>query len=504
MFSEFKLGNYISGKFSLPSSIEEEFVKHSPSDVEDKIFTVQTNKKDVDRAVEQAANAFFEWRALTTEQRISSVLKIQEEYKKHRDILAETIARETGKPLWESKTEVNAMIAKFDVTINHSLSLIAENKIENALKDVDGVIRYKPRGVMAVIGPFNFPGHLPNGHIVPALITGNTVVFKPSELTPATGQLMAQLIDQAGLPAGVFNMVQGGVEVGKRLVAHELVDGVLFTGSYDAGLKIKEKTLTHHWKLLALEMGGKNASVVWEDADMNKALFENLVGAFITSGQRCSCTSRILVHEKVYDQFVSRFYEQAKKIKIGHWRDDVFFGPLINEKSVEKYLRFQDIAFREKANQVMRGKVLEVPNKKGLYVTPSIYEVESYDKESIYQNHEIFGPNVVFYKVKSIDEVAHINNAPGFGLVASIFTANKELYLEFLSKAKVGLVNWNRTTNGASSRLPFGGSGRSGNDRPTAHFAVKYCTTPVASLEDHRVLTKEMTNMPGLNYRFDV
>ncbi len=493
------LGDYINGEFVHSDHTDADFEKRSPGDLNDLMLEIPVTYSHVDRACEAARRAFEEWSLMPQEQRVRAVMKIRDRFEAAADELAQVISRDTGKPLWESKTEVKSMIGKFAITADHSLQLVAEQRLENALPGVDGYIRYKPRGVMAVLGPFNFPGHLPNGHIVPALMTGNTVVFKPSEQTPATGQLMARLIHEAGLPRGVFNMVQGLAETGKRLAAHEMVDGVLFTGSYDVGLQIKEKTLNHFWKVLALEMGGKNASIVWKDADMNKALFENLVGSFITAGQRCSCTSRIILHKDIAEKFIEKFYQAAKKIRVGHWSEDVFMGPLINEGAVEKYIRFQEIGIREGAERLMRGKVLDLGHK-GYYVTPSIFRVHEFNKKSVYQTNEIFGPNVAFYVVDDFEEALTINNATGFGLVTSVFSKRKELYEEALQRAKVGLVNWNRTTNGASSRLPFGGMGKSGNDRPTAHFAVYYCTVPVASLEDGKPYDPQQT-MPGLEFQ---
>lgn len=375
---------------------------------------------------------------------------------------------------------------------------MAEERIANALPGVEGVVRHKSRGVMSVIGPFNFPAHLPNGHIIPALLTGNTVVFKPSEQTPFVGQVYAKCFEKAQFPIGVFNLIQGDAETGRKITVHEKVDGILFTGSYEVGQKIKQSTLDHHWKILALEMGGKNTTVVWDDADLNKAIYETLIGSYLTTGQRCSCTSRIILHDKIADEFTDRFYEAAKKLTIGHWSENPFMGPLINQGAVEKYLRFQEIANRENCESLMRGKSLELP-KKGYYVTPSIHLVKKFDPNSVYQKSEIFGPNVAIYRTSDFDQALTITNSTGYGLVMALFSKNQELYNKSLLEARVGLLNFNRTTNGASSRLPFGGMGKSGNDRPSAHFAVQYCTVPVASLEDPTPF--DSTKMfPGITY----
>lgn len=493
------LGDYINGQFVKPEKTDGQIENKSPADLSEHVISVPYRNSHVDQACEAAAKAFREWSMLTTDERAKFLVKLKNVFESKKEKIAEVISRETGKPSWETLTEAAAMIGKFSITIDHSIKLLDEVEVENALPGVTGRIAYKPRGVMTVIGPFNFPGHLPNGHIVPALLTGNTIVFKPSELTPATGQLYAECVHEAGLPAGVFNLVQGVGDTGRRLVEHELVDGILFTGSYETGLRIKQSTLSHYWKIHALEMGGKNATIVWNDADMDKAIYESLIGSFLSAGQRCSCTSRILLHKDIYGEFLDRFYRAAKKLEVGHWSENPFMGPLINAKSLDTYLRFQEIAVREGCAKVMRGKQLDLP-KKGYYVTPSIYEVKEVQEKSVYQNNEIFGPNVAIYSVNELEEAIDINNSTGFGLVTSIFSKSEKVYKQVFAHSRSGLVNWNRTTNGASSKLPFGGRDKSGNDRPTAHFAVLYCTVPVACLEDPTAYD-ESKIMPGMNYK---
>ncbi|MDX9730162.1 MAG: succinylglutamate-semialdehyde dehydrogenase [Bdellovibrionales bacterium] len=492
------IGDYIDGQFIKPDRADGEFSAVSPADLSDVLARLEYRYDHVSRATEAARRAFPAWARLPEEQRFQLLRKLKDVYTAHATELAEVIARETGKPLWDATGEVRAMIGKIDITIEHSMRLVRQERFSNVLPGVDGVINHMARGVMAVLGPFNFPGHLPNGHIVPALATGNTIVFKPSELTPMTGQLMARLFEKAEFPKGVFNLVQGEGETGKRLVADENVDGILFTGSYETGLKIKQKTVEQYWKILALEMGGKNATIVWDDADLNKAIYETTIGAFMSTGQRCSCTSRVILHNSIADKFIDKFYETAKKLTIGHWKENPFMGPLINATAVEKYVRFQEIASREGAERLMRGKALDLDHK-GYYVTPSICLVDRYREDSVYQKTEIFGPNVAIYRVSDFDEALKINTSTGFGLVTSVFTKQKALYEETLYRGRSGLVNWNRTTNGASSKLPFGGLGKSGNDRPAADFAVQYCTVPVASLEDPTPYDPKAAP-PGLSY----
>ncbi len=492
------LGDYINGAF-VPVRKGDGVIKDlSPADLTDLVCEVPFLNDHVDLAVEAARKAFPAWARRPMDERKKALLRLKEVFEAHIEEFAEVIARDTGKALWESRTEATGLGQKIDITINHSLKLVQEDRIPNALPGVEGITRFKARGVMAVIGPFNFPAHLPNGHIIPALLMGNTVVLKPSEQTPAVGQFYAKIFEKAEFPPGVFNMVQGTSEAGRKLVLHDNVDGILFTGSYEVGLKIKQETATHYWKILALEMGGKNPTIVWEDADLDKAVYETIVGAFMTSGQRCACTSRVFVHKKVSEQFTDRFYEAAKKLSIGHWSENPFMGPLINESSVEKYLRFQEIAKRENCESLMRGKVLDL-KWKGHYVTPSINLVQKFDPLSVYQKTEIFGPNVAILQVDDFDQTLSMVNSTGFGLVAALFSKDRALFEKALFECRVGLLNWNRTTNGASSRLPFGGLGKSGNDRPSAHFAIQYCAVPIASLEDPTGFDPSKI-LPGMNY----
>jgi succinylglutamic semialdehyde dehydrogenase len=494
------LGDYINGQWHLSENPDETWEVKSPANLKDLVVKASAKFDHSAQAVEAARKAYLPWAHMGLEKRKQYLQRLKEVFLAKAPELAEIIARETGKPLWESKTEAANLANKIDITLNHSLKLVAEEEVKDALPGISGFVRFKPRGVMAVLGPFNFPAHLPNGHIIPSLITGNTVIFKPSDKTPGVGQWMAQAFAAADFPPGVFNMVQGMAEVGKRLVAHESVDGILFTGSYEVGLKIKQDTLNHFWKILVLEMGGKNATVVWDDADIKKAVYESLIGSFMTAGQRCSGTSRIILHPKIKDVFIDRFYSAAKKLKIGHWRDEPFMGPLISADAVEKFIRFQEIAKREGAESLMRGKALTV-DKEGYYVTPSINMVNAFDPKSVYQKSEIFGPNVAIFTTDSFDEALRINNSSGFGLVMALFTKKRELYEQALIEAQVGQLNLNRTTNGASSKLPFGGMNKSGNDRPSAHFAVQYTTVPISSLEDMTPLS--FNNMPpGLNFEY--
>lgn len=499
-------GNFIKGEFVIPKDTNGEWTLKSPADLDDEIGKVSYSYSAIDEAVSAAREAFPSWRRLAQADRNEFLKKYQIALKRHEEDLMKAMAREVGKPLWECKTEVTAMVNKIDVTLNESLKYATDFEIPKIMPDTHGVCRYRPLGVAAVIGPFNFPGHLPNGHLVPALATGNTVIFKPSEKSPLVGEIMAECFREAGFPPGVFNLLQGEKEVSRRLCVHEGVDAVLFTGSYEVGLRIKQDTLPQYWKLLALEMGGKNSSIIWKDwsnDDLDFVIHENLVASFITAGQRCSATSRILVHREVYDRFVRRFHEAAKAFSIGHPFTNPFMGPVIDAGSVDRYLKFIGIAAREGCEVLMRGKALEL-EKKGHYVTPSICLVRDASlevtKKSVFQQTELFGPCVSITPIEDLDHGIVLANATHYGLVSSVFTKDRAVYERCLDGLQMGLINWNKTTVGASSRLPFGGLKKSGNHWPTALSATLYCTYPLASLEVAEPQMPSTSNYPGLNW----
>ena len=493
------LGNYIRGEFHSPHDPNGEILDQSPACAADLIARVKYSYSEIDKTVAAASDAFKLWKKRPFGERAEYLLKYKEALKKREANFIEAISREIGKPLWESKTEFAAMLNKIDITLNESMGLIKDLEIKEVLPGVTGRSRYRPHGVMVVVGPFNFPGHLPNGHIAPALLTGNTVIFKPSEKAPVTGQLIAEAFHEAGFPAGVFNLLQGERETSRRLCVHEGVAGILFTGSYEVGTRLKQDTLLQSGKLLALEMGGKNATVIWEGSDLNFSVREILTSAFLTAGQRCSSTSRVIIHESIADEFVSKLHAEAKGFKIGHPFEENFMGPLIDATSVDRYLKFQPIATRDGFELIMRGKSLDLPYG-GHYVTPAIAYMKDGDvakaKKSVFQQTELFAPLLAIQTASSIEQALGLANATHYGLVTSVFTPSQRVFEAFYEDLECGLVNWNRGTIGASSRLPFGGLKKSGNHQPTALTSTFYCTYPLASLESEKQeLPKKLPGM---------
>ncbi|MFO0745869.1 MAG: aldehyde dehydrogenase family protein [Myxococcota bacterium] len=334
-----------------------------------------------------------------------------------------------------------------------------------------------------------------------ALATGNTVVFKTASHTPAVGQIMAECMHAAGFPPGVFNLVQVPGRAADDLVAHPDVDGVLFTGSTGVGEHILELTLRQHGKICALEMGGKNPAIVLDDASFELALYEVLTGAFLTSGQRCTATSRVIVQRGIADRFAERLAEATRRLKVGRQDDAaVFMGPMVDRKAAEAFDQWQAVAREEGAECLVAGGLMgaDAPIAGGAWVRPSLHRVARSNRSSRYQREELFAPDTCIYTVDSLEEAIALADDTDFGLACSVFTARKEAYLEVVRGVRAAVINWNRGTVGASSKLPFGGMKKSGNGHPAALFSTLYCTYPIASLEEDKAFDPK-TLMPGVD-----
>ncbi len=273
------------------SSIGDEIVSYAPATGEE---LWRSAVSDVDDLVTRARRAWPTWAAQSLSNRIELVRRFANEVRKEADAFAHLIASETGKPLWEARTEVESVVAKVDISVRAYAERTSQRKLDNALQGTMS-LRHKPHGVMAVLGPYNFPAHLPNGHIVPALIAGNVVVFKPSEKTPAAGEFLVKCFHRAGIPAGAVQLCIGGPAQGQALVAHEDVDGVLFTGSANAGIAINRKLAGQPGKIVALEMGGNNPIIAWDTPKLQDAAALIVQSAFTSAGRRCSAGRRLIV-----------------------------------------------------------------------------------------------------------------------------------------------------------------------------------------------------------------
>lgn len=484
------LGNYIGGRFVRPSK-GTELISEDPGQLLEPVGKAVVSPEAVEPAVAAAAKAFPGWSRLPLGRRIAKMRAFQNAVRRRQTALITLMSMEVGKPVRESTREVERLIDKVDEMISMGLKLVRPYSV-SVDRGVQGQCRYRPLGVLAVIGPFNFPAHTPASHLVPALLTGNSVIFKPSELTPFVGQALAECFDEAGFPPGTFNLVQGGSEMGVRLVGHPAVSGILFTGSTAAGQAIKKATLESPGKSLALEMGGKNAAIVLDDAALDLAAREAAVSAFSMAGQRCNATSRILVDRKAAKPFLAQFLEAVRRVKIGYSLEpDVLMGPLVSHDAVAKFQRYQRLAEEEGFETLLHGKSPGAWGKRrGYYVTPAVHLCDQPGRNHSlhYRREEIFGPDVAIVVVRGEEEAVAINNEIPYGLVTSVFTRSAQRFEKLFPKLDTGMVNFNRGTIFSSGKLPFGGTKASGSFRPAGLFSPYYCTVPVAVLQDRRPL----------------
>ncbi|MGP1272509.1 MAG: aldehyde dehydrogenase family protein [Phycisphaerales bacterium] len=471
-------------------------VSVNPADPSSVLFSFDPVLDHVDGAVAAARAALPRWAAWPAEKRHAVLRRFAQICAERKQQMADLICDETGKAMWDSAAEAGILPGKVDITLdaspNSGMSRVTDFELPLSPTRT-GRCTFKPHGVMAVIGPYNFPAHLPNGHIVPALAMGNTVVFKPSEKTPAVGQalveMLQQALDEAGAPAGVINLVQGGAETAVRLTTHTEIDGILFTGSWPVGRKILENNLDRPGRIIALEMGGNNPAVVMPDANLRQAAIEVVRAAFVTTGQRCTCTRRLIVHEAVADRFVAAICKAASTLIVGHPRaaHPVFMGPLISEQAREGVLAFQERLIDDGAEPLLAATTGLVDHESGdgYYITPGVLRVDRFiadDSSDPGCDIEAFGPLLRIATVGSLDEAIEQANATRYGLAASIFTPDAEAQQRFIGASRAGCINVNTGTAGASSKLPFGGLGWSGNHRPAGSFSLDYTAMPVASM----------------------
>ncbi|GAB7535268.1 succinylglutamate-semialdehyde dehydrogenase [Burkholderia sp. 3C] len=471
-----------------------EFASRNPGTGETVWRGASASEADVGWAVASARRAFADWSALALDARIAIVQRFAAILEERKEALAAAIGRETGKPLWEARTEVATMANKVAISITAYHERTGEKRTPMA--DGTAVLRHRPHGVVAVFGPYNFPGHLPNGHIVPALIAGNTVVFKPSELAPGVARATVEAWRDAGLPAGVLNLVQGEKDTGVALANHRQIDGLFFTGSSDTGTLLHRQFGGRPEIVLALEMGGNNPLVVGEVADLDAAVHHTIQSAFLSAGQRCTCARRIFVADNAQgDRFLARFAEVTAAIRADRYDADPqpFMGAVISARAAARLVEAQTALLAAGARPVIamtqRDAALGFVNAAILDVT----EVRDLP------DTEYFGPLAQVIRYRSFDEAIALANDTAYGLSAGLLSDDAGAWAHFQRSIRAGIVNWNRPTNGASSAAPFGGAGRSGNHRPSAFYAADYCAYPMASVESEQ-LQMPASLSPGLHF----
>jgi succinylglutamic semialdehyde dehydrogenase len=433
-----------------------------------------------DAATEVAAAraAWPDWAAHSIAYRIEALRRFANEVRTRERDFADLIARETGKPLWEAHTEVGAVINKVEISASAYMERTPMRKLEAALGNKVAV-RHKPHGVLAVLGPYNFPAHLPNGHIVPALIAGNTVVFKPSEKTPATGAMLVECFHAAGIPDGAVRLLVGGPSEGRALAADPGIDGLLFTGSVRAGMALNKQFADTPHKMLALEMGGNNPIVVWNAKDLDGAAAMIVHSAYLSSGQRCTAARRLIVEDGKAAKLVDKLTKLIDRLIVDqpHADPQPFMGPVIDNDAAH-HLQEQWVELMMKGGKPIRR--LDRPHEDRPYLTPALIDVTDIQDRP---DEELFGPVLQMIRVKDFDAAIEEANNTRFGLAASLIGGSPAMYEKFWSEVRAGVINWNKPTNGAPSHAPFGGIGLSGNHRPSAFYAADYCAYPVTSSE---------------------
>ncbi len=446
----------------------------------------------VDLAVQAARQAFPGWARRSLQERIDVLEAFAARLKHHADDLARCIGEETGKPLWESATEVTTMVNKVAISVQSYRERTGEKS--GPLGDATAVLRHKPHGVVAVFGPYNFPGHLPNGHIVPALLAGNTVLFKPSELTPKVAELTVKCWIEAGLPTGVLNLLQGDRETGIALAANPGIDGLFFTGSSRTGNALHQQFAGRPDKILALEMGGNNPLVVDEVQDVDAAVYAVIQSAFISAGQRCTCARRLLVPQGEWgDAFLARLVAVSEAIEVGSFDQQPapFMGSVISLDAALGLLDAQRILLAKGAVSLLE---MRQPLAQSALLTPGIIDVTAVSERS---DEELFGPLLQVIRYADFDAAIAEANDTHYGLAAGLLSDSEARYQQFWLESRAGIVNWNKQLTGAASSAPFGGVGASGNHRASAYYAADYCAYPVASLETGS-LTLPATLTPGI------
>ena len=446
----------------------------------------------VNAAVAAARGAFSLWAAHSLDGRIAVLERFAACLKSRADEVARAIGEETGKPLWEAATEVNSMVGKVAISIQSYRERTGEKS--GTLGDATAVLRHKPHGVVAVFGPYNFPGHLPNGHIVPALLAGNCVLFKPSELTPKVAELTVQCWIEAGLPEGVLNLLQGGRETGVALAGHPAIDGLFFTGSSRTGNLLHAQFAGRPDKILALEMGGNNPLIVDQVADVDAAVYTIVQSAFISAGQRCTCARRLLVPQGEWgDALLARLVQVAGQIKVGRFdaQPAPFMGSVISLQAAAQLMQAQQHLLAGGATALL---AMTQPQADAALLTPGILDVTAVNDRP---DEEFFGPLLQVIRYDSFESAIAEANATAYGLAAGLLSDSRARFEQFWLHSRAGIVNWNKQLTGAASTAPFGGIGASGNHRASAYYAADYCAYPVAGLESES-LALPATLTPGV------
>jgi aldehyde dehydrogenase (NAD+) len=467
------------------------FESHNPHNWDEIVGVFPSGSADdALTAVASARAAFPAWRRMSRVLRAELFDNLAQIVKRETDSLAELMARECGKVITECRAEVVEGLHMIQYVFGTGRMPFGE-VIASEIAEKDAFVRRKPWGVAAVITPWNFPFAVPLWMLGPSLLEGNTAVFKPSEDTPAVGQRIVELFEEAGFPQGVVNLVHGDHVAGEALVRSPEVNIVLFTGSYDVGRRIQQLSAEHHDRIVACEMGSKSAVIVCDDARLDLAVTCGILSGFKTSGQRCVSGSRMLVAEKLMEPFAEKFAAMAKRLRFGNPMDKSnFTGPLIHRGAVEKVEQYNDLARKEGGTVLLEGgRLTDAGRKMGCYLSPFVYRAE-HKSTTRSIREEVFGPHVALIPYKTLDDAARIYNDTEYGLSLAVITEDYRKMRFFREECNFGMGYVNLPCIGAEVHLPFGGVKKSGNGHPSAAGLVETVTHKIAWTVNHATEVK--------------
>ena len=482
--------HFVNGQWVIGAG--QEFSSYNPLNEEEIWHGHEALPAEVNVAVESAKNALSEWSHLDITERKKYLEQFMREWGANKENIAELISTEVGKPLWESKTEVNSVINKLSVSIDSQHQRSGQQSIDMPAGNAQ--LNHRPIGVCAVLGPYNFPAHIPNGQIIPALLAGNTVVFKPSEQAPKVAETYIRLMEQAGLPPGVINLIQGKHKPVEDLIHHQDVDAIFFTGSYETGKYIHHQLAGQPERLLVLEMGGNNP-LIWDKTEnIDAACHQVIQSSFLTSGQRCTSARRlILIQNDQTEQYIDRLTEISSKIIVDGFnaKPEPFMGPMISRSAAEKVLMAQ-------AQLQIQGGISKLQSKPtspgSALLSPGIIDITNIKNQT---DEEVFGPLLKIIVVNDIQEAISIANQTAYGLSSGVLSDNQETFELVQKHIRAGICNWNRPTTGAAPSMPFGGVGKSGNHHPAGFYSTDFCNYPLTSICSETLTLPSKLN-PGL------
>lgn len=489
-------GDYLRGAFVKPERIDGYIVGINPGDRTDVLGRFGFSESSVEVAVAAAKRGFLVWRRCSLAERSTALRRFREVLSKSQERMASLLTRETGKPLWESRQEVVAAIRVVDLLLDEGLALLAPR----ILHETDARSDSLPHGVVGVLAPYNLPLLHATLQTLAALMAGNTVVLKPSKFTPGVGQGLAELLDQCRLPRGVFNLVQGsGTGIGHRLATHPGLDALLFSGTFASASAI-QRALAERPELPVLyQTGGKGCALVIEGCDLDQAVYETVVGAYLTAGQRHNSTARVIVTKGVFDQFCEKVMRRAAVVNVGYgFAADTFMGPVISENVRSRYRRYGRTLVAAGHTPLLEAVNLDLSERRGFYVSPSLYWVNG--RGQSFLNDEPPGPLLLVYRVDDWHEAVAMHNELAFRPATALFAdAERKEVPEMVRRLQTGALNINRGTIGMSQRLPSAGVGRASNGSPGGIDFLRFLARPRAMLVERRPFDPGHV-VPGVNW----